>query len=438
MSGRSRNRDSQIVLSPVYKDSYYPTGPNGMETPYATGLFFSGGKSGELKMIDDIVTPDFRRLIANGAVIMNDFAISRSERTANGDQVWDTGIILNKSGENAGSVWGRLVLRGDLAHMVESCNPTGTIGVTSQTYENTYQMAEISLVKAHAKMKEPAVLTGEIVSDMAQTLSMIRHPFKAASTLLTKMASFKKKRFGTTGINSAKANASTWLEYRYGWRPLIGDMFSVADAVNKIRHRGDRRRSVSRSGLDAATTKSCGFSHAGFGAWSGLTATGRATVEFKQRVGAGVMYEVVNRTTMENVVAMLGLRPSDVPATLWEIIPYSFVVDWFTNVGSWLSAVTPDPDYRILGSWMTTVEKRKDTTSCVYLRYPFTSGDENFDVGSSIEGSSWSDDQVRRYANPPLPPTPSVTFNPLSLTRSIDAASLLLRPILAGLGNFKH
>lgn len=38
----------------------------------------------------------------------------------------------------------------------------------------------------------------------------------------------------------------------------------------------------------------------------------------------------------------------------WELVPYSFVADWFVNVSTFLNAVIPYLSTRPLGSWTTT------------------------------------------------------------------------------------
>lgn len=69
-------------------------------------------------------------------------------------------------------------------------------------------------------------------------------------------------------------------------------------------------------------------------------------------VRAGVLYEIVNSHNR------YGFNFSDLPAAAWELVPFSFVVDWFTNVGQFIRGVTPKFGARELATW-TSVKRTK-------------------------------------------------------------------------------
>jgi hypothetical protein len=41
---------------------------------------------------------------------------------------------------------------------------------------------------------------------------------------------------------------------------------------------------------------------------------------------------------------------------IWELVPFSFIVDWFFNVGETLAAFTPNYGIESLASWYTVVD----------------------------------------------------------------------------------
>lgn len=47
----------------------------------------------------------------------------------------------------------------------------------------------------------------------------------------------------------------------------------------------------------------------------------------------------------------LGMTGKDLVTLPWELVPYSFVVDWFFNVGDVLGALVPAPHLQNLCSW---------------------------------------------------------------------------------------
>jgi hypothetical protein len=42
---------------------------------------------------------------------------------------------------------------------------------------------------------------------------------------------------------------------------------------------------------------------------------------------------------------------TEVLESAWELVPYSFIIDWFLNVGNTIAAFTPDYGLRALASW---------------------------------------------------------------------------------------
>lgn len=123
----------------------------------------------------------------------------------------------------------------------------------------------------------------------------------------------------------AKSFADTWLEFHFGWVPLIHDIYSavaVLDSNPKTRSSETSRLTGSDvfqplfpSALDVLNTDSCSYSLV---AKMGCSCRISDIAAFKANE--------------------LGLiNPASV---VWELIPFSFVVDWFIPVGAWLSSFT--------------------------------------------------------------------------------------------------
>jgi hypothetical protein len=75
-------------------------------------------------------------------------------------------------------------------------------------------------------------------------------------------------------------------------------------------------------------------------------------------VRTGILYELDHRD-------VFGLSFKEIPITAWELVPYSFVIDWFVNAGDYIQAVTPKLGVKVLGSWSTTEDEivTKTTTT---------------------------------------------------------------------------
>jgi hypothetical protein len=110
--------------------------------------------------------------------------------------------------------------------------------------------------------------------------------------------------------------ASNWLQLRYGWMPLVQDVFS---AMNHLAHLQNRRVSMVYRGSkklkqDAASASPSWTVH-----------------------GASIQAATIKaKITHINELALLGL--TDPLSVAWELVPYSFVFDWFVPVGNYLSA----------------------------------------------------------------------------------------------------
>jgi hypothetical protein len=124
-----------------------------------------------------------------------------------------------------------------------------------------------------------------------------------------------------------------WLAYKYGWMPILMDVKGGAEAL--AQHHVGRPLRFSVKG-----TRSASFERGEivpvpiYGAQGTknrvLTLTGGVTVR-------GYMYlEITNPNT--STLQQLGLTNPALVA--WELVPFSFVFDWFISVGDYLKGLT--------------------------------------------------------------------------------------------------
>lgn len=122
------------------------------------------------------------------------------------------------------------------------------------------------------------------------------------------------------------STASVWLEFSYGWAPLLGDVFSALDVLQNP-FKALHPRGSGTSGPVNKQTHS-GTIQSGFYDWTDETTIWRA------KTGCTVTVNNPNLYLLNN----LGLAN---PGTVvWEVIPFSFVVDWFVTVNEFLSSGT--------------------------------------------------------------------------------------------------
>lgn len=401
--GRTRIKGGKIQITNVktFKDPDYTT-----STP--------SGYYGQEETISDTSHPGFERFSRGGGIVIDDCFISRWSRSfVPGSFIrvgWSSGLVKQE---------------GDLVADATYWDPK-KMSRPNLVIPNSLN-GNVLLIRCYAKINEAPIMGGEILATLNQTIGMVRKPFHSASQLLSKMRKYRLSRMGKTARSAAQATADSWLEYRYGWRPIILDTQKVIKDSLAIRARTDRRRSVERAG-DAAEARYASQ-------WPATSlnyqTSGSYTKEDKIRCNAGVVYEVVNRTPSDMGSGYFGNSCRDILPTMWELVPYSFVIDWFSNVGEVLQAISPNPAVKYLGHWVT----------CVYESTSTGSGFRG-DSGDAWTGSCGSEIVNNftfvRTANQEIAFIPEYTGLSLSTLRQADAASLLLKPILSSIRDFRH
>lgn len=298
------------------------------------------------------------------------------------------------------------------------------------------RLYDIALVKTLAKVNQAGMNSMETYKDLGSTIGMLRRPLQGCVEMLSKMTKHYNRHLKKTAVSATKAASNTWLEYRYGWKPLAMDVETIIDAAHNVRAKYDKRHLVARSTVPYQTSDA--FDVEVSDAWtcpgtSGMHGT--LIVEINGKVSAGVVYDLKSQTTIDHLNRTLGARPQDVPAGLWECIPYSFVADWFLNVGDWLRAVTPDPSVTLIGNWVTKVVdiERKVVNLNVYKDSWYFPR-----VTAQVGGGSMTKTIYHRVVNQSVPSHPVPTLKPLTLVRSLDGIGLTLQKVIVGLTRFRH
>lgn len=116
-----------------------------------------------------------------------------------------------------------------------------------------------------------------------------------------------------------KVVANNWLELQYGWLPLVNDVYE--GAIFLAHHLNVPLQKVIRVGRRVSGQN---YSIGNTFAWTFDDVKIKESKQIK-----AILRE-------KNVVGLSGL--SDPLPILWELLPYSFIIDWFIPVGNYLSA----------------------------------------------------------------------------------------------------
>lgn len=208
--------------------------------------------------------------------------------------------------------------------------------------------------------------------------------------------------------------ADTWLEYSYGWKPLLNDTFNLAEATASVMVERARtlRYQTARSRAERRTVTKV----------TNAPPTANVVVtEFDSRrfVAMGVNFRIP--TGAIGISDAFGL--SNPLTVAWELVPFSFVVDWFLPVGDALRGITAFSGLEFAGGWVSTrhvwrVKRKISVTS-------YTSGSVVHKRGGDITGEASGVDISRRY----LVNFPSYGFpqwkDPRSFAHAASAVALL-------------
>jgi len=124
-------------------------------------------------------------------------------------------------------------------------------------------------------------------------------------------------------VATAKSLGNLWLAYTYGAKPLMQSIYGIADEhLRVVYNRSARYRARATENLRAewVETDTC---LGGIIRWK----RPKGTVKYSVTVGVDV------RTDQFDFDRWSSLNPVSIA---WELMPFSFVVDWFLDVGGYL------------------------------------------------------------------------------------------------------
>lgn len=114
--------------------------------------------------------------------------------------------------------------------------------------------------------------------------------------------------------------AENWLQLQYGWRPIIEDTYNAA---RHLAYMQNRQPSSVRTYRASRTIRA---------QERGYTAS-----YFPDYAQSYTRKSIIAKVSHVNDAVLAGLQD---PASLaWELIPFSFVVDWFIPIGNYLQAM---------------------------------------------------------------------------------------------------
>lgn len=214
----------------------------------------------------------------------------------------------------------------------------------------------LAMTKARCKMVAPANDLGMFFAELRETLHMLRNPVKSLSGLLNAMVKDAEMRtkgglFVTKRGRKAPrvknlraitdALSDVWLQYRYGVRPLMMDI----EMIRNLHENGiaKRRKALVRRKASESRTRHWSLEY--YGSVVGTCLFKHTFTETITATACEYMYDKTYNTPYDGLPTLsnVGLSVMQIPSMLWELTPYSFCVDWVTNMGDWIRSLEPPP-----------------------------------------------------------------------------------------------
>jgi len=168
-----------------------------------------------------------------------------------------------------------------------------------------------------------------------------------------------RRRFNKDFANdSANAIGDGWLALQYGWKPLLMDVHGACEALAKA-----------KNGTNAIYANSSGTAYKAWiedksiignppSGWSGTEVT-------LQQLNASLLvkYKVRYSKSSPQVSNLASLGITNPALLTWELLPYSFVVDWFVPIGNWLSSLDATAGMSFQMGFSVSLSKVKQSSS---------------------------------------------------------------------------
>lgn len=256
----------------------------------------------------------------------------------------------------------------------------------------------------------------ENLAEAGKTLDLLKHPFAS-------WFKFEKKaRIATAGLSAANA----WLAYRYGVKPLI----SSVDATLKSLEKRLTKPSRTTTRASGVITRRIDDVIETTNQWHGEA---KFIVARQRTETVNVRAVSIDETILDSLTAY-GLSTKDLLTLPWELVPWSFVVDWFLNVGDFLGAMTQYLSPASKGRCLTVERIRSE--------YRETQSAVSWNPASIevlVQGKGTQRTDVTLRTRQPALSTPGIVrkadFRLDSATRMGDAAALVGQQILQSFTN---
>jgi len=273
----------------------------------------------------------------------------------------------------------------------------------SKFLSNTAQ-AKANLLVLYAERLKTVDMVTDRINKLARAAAAARRGNLTAAAMQLGYSAGSGASPKERGKRRRQQFASDWLELQYGWRPLLSDIYAICTARQPIGFDA-YGSSVRSETIDEASSISLPF-------------------RIKRKHEVTYRCSVFARCTVTNSAlrsaAEFGLIQPDLLA--WELIPYSFIIDWFYPVSTYLQQMRALSGLSVSNG--CTTHAIENTSLINYNPYGINGTTRLFASSGVSTRSSYR--KARTLSIPSGVPSPRLK-NPVSLIHFANALALLTK-----------
>lgn len=283
-------------------------------------------------------------------------------------------------------------------------NPDTNVTFSNETYNSC-------LSRLYDRIRGSADLAVDL-AEISQTKAMMAKTVKGLASFTSVLSKMRRMRV------SDASNA--YLEWTYGWKPLASSIYETGKQLRAQLLQPQRSKltiEVSKTDFDKSTD-SIAY----------LPGVKIDTVyETSQRVRIVTNWKLGNDMN-EAIASFTSLNPV---AVAWELVPYSFVVDWAVDIGGYLRNLESAALYNgtFLNGYITRTVQKKGRS---VLHGNFTSAGQS----TSYQGRASS--YTRRKSRGPLTEAPFPVIPSFDLQLSFDRLTSGVALAYQAIGKLAH
>lgn len=281
-------------------------------------------------------------------------------------------------------------VREDQSHM-QGLVFLGELRETVRMFRSPYSSAVKIINRYLEDLRIPAVR----VKQANDRVRAERDPNSRAAQRAKKHAKAMRQKY-------VEAASSAWLETTMGLLPLISD---VKDAAETAARWQTERRATRVRAVGSSENELTGSTRIAFGRVVDTT-NYKIVTKYSCSYVAGLKSESSPSGSLDRLRELSGLTVSQFVPTAWELLPWSFLVDYFTNIGETIENLSTDTSsiFFVTKTSKTQTVREKSSRLDLTILTPWEHPSGGFNLGTATVVSTAMSRQPLTAAQLGVPP----------------------------------